>query len=158
MNFYFKPFIIAVVIPLLVGSLSSFFVGDTVGIYESLTLPAFAPPPIVFPIVWTILFILMGISSYLVFTSNETFEMREQALQIYALQLIVNFFWPLLFFGQQKYLLAFVWVVFLLSLIISMIFAFAEVSKTAAILQVPYLIWTSFAAVLNFCIYMLNTP
>jgi len=116
--------------------------------------PAFSPPGFIFPIVWTVLYILMGISSYLVYTSNSPY--KPNALLLYGIQLFFNFFWSIIFFGLDLYLFAFIWLIALIFIIISMIKQFYIVSPTAAYLQIPYLIWCIFAAYLNFYIFLLN--
>lgn len=149
-----KPLIISILIPLAVGFLSFLFTKDSMDIYKNLVKPGISPPGIIFPIVWTILYILMGISSYLIFRSNSPY--RNMALKIYIIQLIVNALWSIIFFNYQMYLFAFIWLVFLLILIILMIISFSKVSKVAAFLQIPYLLWVIFAGFLNFSVYLLN--
>ena len=137
--------IISILIPLAVGSLSALFSGN-MSSYSMFEKPAFSPPGFIFPIVWTVLYILMGISSYLVYTSNSPY--KPNALLLYGIQLFFNCFWSIIFFGLDLYLFAFI--------IISMIKQFYIVSPTAAYLQIPYLIWCIFAAYLNFYIFLLN--
>lgn len=145
--------IIAILIPLAVGSISALFSGN-MSLYSTLNKPAFSPPSFVFPIVWTILYILMGISSYLVYKTEDPQKMK--ALRIYILQLIFNFFWSIIFFGFSQYLLAFFWLLALIIIILIMIYRFYQVSPLAAYLQIPYLIWCIFAAFLNFTIVLRN--
>lgn len=150
-----KPFenvlFIAILIPLAVGALSSILSG---GMDAVMVMPSFAPPSFIFPIVWTILYVLMGISSYIIYQSNEPGS--AQALLVYALQLCFNFFWSIIFFGFSLYLFAFIWLLIMIGLIIIMIYLFNQISPLAAYLQIPYLLWCIFAAVLNFAIYRLN--
>lgn len=146
--------IISILIPLAVGSLSSLFTRNSVGIYNSLNKAAISPPSYIFPIAWTILYILMGISSYLIFVSED--EKKGKALTIYAIQLFFNFFWSIIFFTCSQYLLAFVWIIALILLIIVMIYAFYQISPVAAYLQIPYLLWCLFAAYLSFMVYLMN--
>ena len=154
MKIKFKPLIISILIALAVGGLSGFISMGSMDTYENLQRPALSPPSWVFPVVWTILFILMGIASYIVYMSNS--DIKEKALKVYAIQLAVNFIWPLIFFNGQKYFLAFVWLLFLIVLIMETILLFKEVNKKAVILLIPYLIWTIFAGYLNISIYLLN--
>lgn len=154
MKIKFKPLIISILIALAVGGLSGFISMGSMDTYENLQRPALSPPSWVFPVVWTILFILMGIASYIVYMSNS--DIKEKALKVYAIQLAVNFIWPLIFFNGQKYFLAFVWLLFLIVLIMETILLFKEVNKKAAILLIPYLLWTIFAGYLNISIYLLN--
>ena len=144
--------IIAIFIPLAVGILSSLLSGSMA--YSAFNKPSFSPPSYLFPIVWTVLYILMGISSYIIYSSNS--PNKEKALTTYAIQLFFNFFWSILFFGLSQYLLAFVWLILLIVLIVVMIYQFYQIQPLAAYLQIPYLLWCLFAAYLNFTIYMLN--
>ena len=144
--------IIAIFIPLAVGVLSSLLSGSMS--YSAFNKPSFSPPSYLFPIVWTVLYILMGISSYIIYSSNS--PDKRKALTTYAIQLFFNFFWSILFFGLSQYLLAFVWLILLIILIVVMIYQFYQIQHVAAYLQIPYLLWCLFAAYLNFTIYMLN--
>lgn len=152
----FVPFIIALGIPLLVGSISGILSGNSMASYQQLVQPSFAPPGWIFPIVWTILFVLMGIASYLIYASDAATEEKRHVLALYGIQLVFNFFWSLIFFVGEWYLFAFIWLVFLWGLIALTIKAFSEVSKTAAWLLVPYLLWVTFAGYLNLIIFFLN--
>ena len=145
--------IISILIPLAVGSMSALFSGN-MSSYSILDKPAFSPPGFIFPIVWTILYILMGISSYIVYSSNS--PNKPKALLIYGIQLFFNFCWSIIFFGLDLYLFAFIWLIALIFIIIIMIRQFYIVSPLAAYLQIPYLIWCIFAAYLNFYIFLLN--
>lgn len=145
--------IISILIPLAVGSMSALFSGN-MSSYSILDKPAFSPPGFIFPIVWTILYILMGISSYIVYSSNS--PNKPKALLIYGIQLFFNFCWSIIFFGLDLYLFAFIWLIALIFIIIIMIRQFYIVSPLAAYLQIPYLIWCIFAAYLNFSIFILN--
>lgn len=144
---------ICILLPLAVGSLSALLGGNTAA-YSSLERPALAPPAAVFPVVWTVLYILMGISSYLVYTSES--PDKTTALRTYALQLFFNFFWSIIFFGFSQYFLAFLWLLALILVIAAMIYQFFQISPAAAYLQIPYLAWCAFAAWLNFMICTLN--
>ena len=148
-----ETLIISILIPLTVGAVSSFLSGTMMD-NSSFTQPSFSPPGFLFPIVWTILYILMGISSYFVYTSVS--PLKTPALLIYALQLIFNFFWSILFFRFSLYRIAFLWLLALIGLIVIMIYSFAKVRPIAACLQIPYLLWCLFAAYLNYTIYTLN--
>ena len=145
--------IIAILIPLAVGSFSALISGN-MALYSTINKPAFSPPSIVFPIVWTILYVLMGISSYIIYSSDSAHKTR--ALKIYALQLFFNFCWSILFFRYNLYLLSFLWLVILIVLICIMIKDFYKINPAAAYLQIPYLLWCIFAAFLNFSIYTMN--
>lgn len=147
-------FIMFLLIPLAVGSISALLSGNMSGSYASFAKPSFAPPGILFPIAWTILYLLMGISSYLIVQSDHPDKCL--ALRIYFIQLFFNFVWSILFFGFSNYLLAFFWLLLLILLIIIMIVRFYKIKPLAAYLQIPYLLWCIFAAVLNFSVYLLN--
>ena len=132
--------IIAILIPLAVGSFSALISGN-MSLYSTINKPAFSPPSIVFPIVWTILYVLMGISSYIIYSSDSAD--KTKALKIYALR-------------YQLYLFSFLWLVILIVLICIMIKDFYKINPAAAYLQIPYLLWCIFAAYLNFSIYTMN--
>ena len=122
--------------------------------FKKANKPPLTPPDFVFPIVWTLLFILMGISAYMIYRSDK--QGKTQALIAYGIQLLVNFFWPIFFFHFSAYLLSSIWILLLWLLIILMIKLFYPICKTAALLQIPYLLWVIFAAYLNFGVYLLN--
>lgn len=140
-------------IPLILGLIVGFLSRPTAS-YEALVKPFFAPPGFVFPIVWTILYLLMGISSYLIAQSNN--PRRYPALITYMEQLFVNLAWSPIFFTLSFRFLAFLWILFLIYLVVKMIVQFKRVSHRAAYLQIPYLLWLIFAALLNFSIVILN--
>ena len=145
--------IIAILIPIAVGVLSALLSGN-MQIYSSINKPALSPPGILFPIVWTILYILMGISSYIIYESSN--PMRESALRTYALQLFFNFYWSIIFFRFNLFFTAFVCLLTLIFLIVKMIRQFYRNKPIAAYLQIPYLLWCLFAAYLNFMIFRMN--
>ena len=118
--------------------------------------PPFTPPSWLFPVVWTILYALMGISAARIALSPESTE-RSTGLNLMVAQLILNFFWPLLFFNAQAYGFAFLWLLLLWILVLWMILTFRKVEPLAAWLQIPYLIWLTFAAVLNAAVWILNS-
>ncbi len=121
--------------------------------YSDMVKPPLSPPGIVFPIVWTILYILMGISYFLATKDNED---NKELDQIYLLQLLVNFMWPIIFFVLEMYFTAFLWIILLLILVIVMIKELLNVNKVSGYLQIPYLIWLLFATYLNLGITLLN--
>lgn len=156
MKFSFSKLLVSILISLGTGVLSGLLSRGGMEVYQRVNKPAFSPPPILFPIVWTILFILMGISAYMIYISNAEKSDKASALTVYGIQLAVNFLWPIFFFNCEAFLFSFIWIIILWILIIAMIALFNGISKTAAYLQIPYLIWVTFAAVLNFSIYWLN--
>ena len=145
-----------IAIPLLVGGLASFLTRGGMGVFMQLNQPPLSPPGWVFGVVWTILYILMGVSSYLVIQSGAEEEEINKALSVYVYQLIVNFLWPTFFFNFGWFFFAFLWLVLLWVLVFIMIRRFYNISKLAGILQIPYLIWLTFAAYLNLGVWILN--
>ena len=146
----------SIAVPLLVGFAASLFTRNSMQLFSLVNKPPLSPPAILFPIVWTVLYILMGISYYLMINSGADKEEIQQAGRIYAIQLLVNFLWPTFFFNFQWYLFSFIWLVFLWVLVLIMIKKFSTISKVAAWLNIPYLIWLTFAAYLNLGIFLLN--
>ncbi len=147
---------IGILIPVGVGLLSALLTKDSMDIYKTVVQPPLSPPGILFPIVWSILYILMGVSSVMIFLSDAEKGEKRKALFVYGLQLVVNFFWSIFFFNARLFLLSFVWLLLLWGLIILMIIRFAKINKVAAWLQLPYLLWVTFAGYLNLGIYLLN--
>ena len=153
MKINLRALLISVLVPIFLGSVVGFLTASSNN-YADLVQPSFAPPAILFPIVWTILYALMGISSYLIFQSSD--ENRQSALLVYGCQLIVNLLWSFLFFTFRQYLFAFFWIILLIGLVVVMIFKFYKISKTSAYLQIPYLLWLVFASILNLFVFFLN--
>ena len=156
MKFNFKLFIVCMGLPLLVGGLAGLITNDSMMTFQSLNQPALSPPEWLFPVVWTILYILMGIASYLVLASEDNSDTVNIALKFYIAQLAVNFFWPIFFFTFDLYLFSFFWLLLLIVLVICTIVLFAQISRPAAYLMIPYLLWLIFAGYLNLSIYLLN--
>ena len=143
-------------IPLLIGFIAGFLTRQgTENFALNVKQPPFAPPAVLFPIVWTILYALMGFSAYIIESSPQT-PQRNRALVLYYVQLFFNFLWSFIFFNFNNYLAAFVWIVALLILIIATTIEFYKIKPVAGYLMIPYILWVSFAAVLNFSIYLLN--
>ena len=153
MKIQWKKLILCIAVPLAVGSLAGLLTRDSMQLFETLEKPPLAPPGWLFPVAWTILYVLMGIASYLVLVSGKP---CRNAMILYAVQLVFNFLWPIVFFNFQLYLFAFVWLVALWVLIFATATAFYRISKSAGILMVPYLLWVTFAGYLNLSIYLLN--
>lgn len=150
-----KSLIIAILIPLLGGIIISLITRGGINNYtENLIKPVFAPPKILFPIVWTILYILMGYSSYLIYESMS--EYKNTCLLLYGLQLFLNFIWPIIFFNLEARLFAFLFIILLDIVVALMIYCFYGINKKAGIINIPYLIWLIFASILNFSVYILN--
>lgn len=147
--------IISISIPLIVGYLGSLVTTPSIGMwYAALNKPAFNPPNWIFFPVWTLLFILMGISLYLIWENKS--KKKQTALNLFGIQLVLNLLWSILFFGLHKPLYAAVEIVILWIAILMMILEFRKFSKIAALLLLPYILWVSFATVLNFSIVILN--
>lgn len=152
-----KPYVISIAIALAVGGLSALLTAQNMNIYDRIITPPLSPPPILFPIVWTILYTLMGVSSARIYIKDKEQNIDvSSTLLVYALQLAVNFFWSIIFFNMQAFLFAFIWIILLWLLIIVMIKRFYEIDPLSAWLQIPYLLWVTFAAYLTFAIYILN--
>ena len=136
-----------------VGALSGWLSRNGIQAFsETAVQPPFSPPAIVFPIVWTALYGLMGISAARIAAAPN----RGKALNVFFAQLIVNFFWSPLFFSAQAYGFAFLWLLLLWVLVLIMIVRFWKIDRTAAVLQIPYLLWLTLAAVLNYAVWQLN--
>ncbi|MBE7003131.1 MAG: tryptophan-rich sensory protein [Ruminococcaceae bacterium] len=139
-----------------VGALAGFLTREGTKLYAaSVTKPPLSPPALVFPIVWGILYALMGVGAARVALSPPS-VLRTRGLRLFLLQLAFNFVWSLLFFNLQAFGVAFVWLVILWALILMMALAFGRVDRPAALLQIPYLIWVAFAGYLNFGVWLLN--
>lgn len=151
MKFNLKKFIIILISTFIIGNLFSFLSFDT-SFYKSLEKPIDVPG-IVFPIVWSILFLLMSISLYMA-TNNK--ENNTDSYIIYYVQLIINSLWTLFFFGFKLYLFSFFWIILIIISVIIMIINFYKKNKVSSLLQIPYLVWLIFASYLNFMIYYLN--
>ena len=151
-----KELIIAVALPLAVGALSAWLTRDAMKDFENVAQPPLSPPMWVFPVAWTLLYVLMGIASYLVYTSGASEARIRRALSVYGMQLAVNFFWSTIFFTLRMYLAAFVWLVLLWVLVAVCIVFFRHISKTASRLLLPYLAWLTFAGYLNIGVWLLN--
>ena len=142
-------------IPLAVGGLASLLSGG-MGSYRVLNQPPLSPPGWVFPVVWTVLYLLMGEASYRVLVSGKDMDRIRSAFKIYGVQLALNFIWPLIFFGAQMYLLAFLVLIALWVAIFLTLRQFSNLDETAGNLLIPYLLWVTFAGYLNFGVYLLN--
>lgn len=147
-----KIFAKSILIPVIIGGVVGLIISGSMD-YESLQKPPLSPPGIIFPIVWTILYILMGISYGILESKNLN---DEKINLIYYLQLFVNALWSIFFFVFKWRLFSFIWIILLLVLIIIMIVKFYKKDKLSGILQIPYLLWTLFATYLNLSIYLMN--
>ncbi len=154
-NIEFKKLLKNLAIPLGVGILASLLIRDGVDFFnESVNKPAFSPPAFLFPIAWTILYILMGVAAYIVEISKNKTD--NKPFIFYFTQLAVNFLWPLVFFNLKWYFLSIVVIAALLTLVILTFIEFFKINKTAGYLLIPYILWLLFATALNIGVYALN--
>ena len=143
----------------LIGGLSS-LVSMLIGGWNAMSLmgvqqSGLTPPGFIFPIVWAILYALMGIGAARIWLADES-KARTQGLLVFSAQLVVNFFWSIIFFGFQWFQLAFWWILLLLALIILMVYIYQKVDRVAAWLQIPYMLWVTFATYLTYMVWMMN--
>ena len=139
-----------------VGALAGWLNREGTEIFQQTAVqPLFSPPSIVFPIVWGILYTLMGLSAARIYMADPSFH-RSWGLNLFIAQLVVNFFWSIFFFNLQAYGFSFLWILLLWGLILLMILSFRQVDPLAAWLQIPYLLWVTFAAYLNYGVWRLN--
>ena len=153
--------IVAIIIPLTIGILSSFITKHAMMTFNAMKKPPLAPPGILFPIVWSILYVMMGISSYILYesdTKNGTMnsKIKNKCRSLYVVQLVFNFFWSIIFFKSKLYVLAFMWLIILWLLVFALIVESKKINKIASCLLIPYLVWMTFAAYLNIGIAILN--
>ncbi|MGB0405589.1 MAG: TspO/MBR family protein [Fusobacterium sp.] len=151
-KFVLPKFLFCLLIPAISGGVSGFFNQNSVELYEKLVLPEFAPPSFVFPLVWTFLYTFMGIGFYLILEKRR----NKFAITSFFIQLIANFAWPFVFFKFNLIIPGFYLHMFLLLSVIWMTFNFFKLNKFAGVLQLPYIIWLSFAGYLNYYIVLLN--
>ncbi len=152
-----KTYAIAIAIPVAVGLLSAWLTRESMDIYREVETPPLSPPSVLFPIVWTLLYVLMGISSGMVWLNRQSDPSAADAgIAYYAASLAFNFAWSIIFFNFRRFLLALLWLLVLLWLILRTVWAYRRVSATAAYLQIPYALWVGFAGYLNLGIWYLN--
>lgn len=151
-----KPYVFWILLAEAVGALSGFLSRNGMELYtQTIAKPPLSPPSLVFPIVWAILYGLMGFGAARIRQTPPSAE-QYRAINLFIAQLIINFFWSLIFFNAQAFGLAFFWLLLLWVLVLLMILAFRKVDPPAAWLQLPYLIWLTFAAYLNLGVWILN--
>lgn len=157
-NTNFAAYVLSVAIALGVGSLAGYMTRDDMQIYSDIVVPVLAPPSAVFPIVWTILYTLMGIGAAMIWTDTapDKKEIRMRALVVYATSLVANFAWCFIFFSFREFGAALIWLFLLWLLILKTILDYARIRPLAAYLQIPYLLWVSFAGYLTASIWLLN--
>jgi benzodiazapine receptor len=155
MNRYLK-LTLCILLPLLIGGFSGYATASGISSwYVGLNKPFFNPPNYLFGPVWSMLYILMGISFYRILQSQDS-ELKRKAILIFCIQLVLNFCWSFLFFRFQMLAISFIEIIIMWISIATMIYTFTKIDKTAAYLQIPYLLWVSFASVLNGAIWFLN--
>lgn len=151
-----KTYALGILLTEAVGALAGWLVRDGTKLYQNtIQTPPFSPPAIVFPIAWVLLYALMGIGAARVYATAASHR-RTVALEVYLLQLAFNFFWSILFFNFQAFGFALLWLLVLWGLILVMIRVFYPLDRPAALMQIPYLLWVTFAAYLNFGVWLLN--
>lgn len=151
-----KIYTIGILLAEAVGALSGWLTKDGMKLFnEQILQPPLSPPSFVFPIVWGILYALMGIGSARIYLAPPSVD-RSMGLNLYIIQLAVNFFWSLIFFNMQRFGFALLWLLLLWGLVLWMIVVFSRTDRLAAKLQIPYLLWLTFAAYLNFGVWYLN--
>lgn len=151
-----KLLAVCMALPLLVGAISALLTRESMMLFASVSKPPLSPPGWLFPVVWTILYTLMGIASYLVLTSDAPKEEIGKAINVYLYQLLLNSLWSTWFFNFRWYFFAFVWLVSLWVMILVTLVRFYRISKPAGYLLIPYLLWVTFAGYLNLGIALLN--
>jgi tryptophan-rich sensory protein len=154
MNIKKDEFAIAVLLPLAVGTVAGYLTRGAQMMFSIVDKPPLSPPGWLFPVVWTILYVLMGIASYIIYQQGKDREDVKEALTFYLVQLAFNFFWTIIFFNLEWYLFAFFWLIVLWGLILITILKFNKISRAAAYLMIPYLVWVTFAGYLNLGIYL----
>ena len=142
-------------IPLLIGGLGILLSGG-MGNFQVLNQPPLSPPAWLFPIVWTVLYVLMGEAAFRIYASDADQKQKRKALTAYGVQLALNLLWPIVFFGGQKYLAAFVVIIALWVAIFITLRQFVKIDETATDLLIPYFVWVTFAAYLNLGVFLLN--
>ncbi|MBQ3181654.1 MAG: tryptophan-rich sensory protein [Clostridia bacterium] len=148
--------ILTIAIPPVVGALSAFLIRNNVFIYDVLQKPPFALPNNLFSVVWGVLYITIGVGLYLFTTANVSPDDKSYGLTVFAFQLLLNFFWPILFFNFRTYLLAFILLIVLFVFVAITVSAFYNAKKSAGIVLLPYLLFLVYAGYLNFGVWFLN--
>ncbi|AKN30811.1 TspO [Clostridium carboxidivorans P7] len=149
--------IVSIIIAEGIGILSAILGMSNSKTYMNFNKPSFSPPSWVFPIVWTILFFLIATAAYRIWMRGKQGENIKKAIELYAVQLMLNFLWTIIFFRFRLYGIAFFELLILLVAILITTFEFDKIDKISAYLMIPYILWVSFAAVLNYTIWMLNS-
>ena len=150
-------YLIAIALPLVTGVVSALITRENMDIYRQFNMPPLAPPAWLFPVVWTVLYVLMGISSAIIFLMRDKNpDVASRGLSYYLISLVFNFAWSIIFFNLRSLLFAFLWLLLLFYFVLRTILSYSRVSPLAACLQIPYILWVAFAGYLNLAIYLLN--
>lgn len=156
-KFSLLTLMIALLIPLLIGGISASISYQGMATYGTMNKPPLSPPAWVFSVAWTILYLMMGLASYLIIRTEADSRSHAMALIIYAIQLFMNFMWSILFFNWGIYLWAFIWLMCMWVIVIICAFRFYRINRLAAYLMIPYILWLTFAAYLNLGAYLLRS-
>lgn len=147
-------------VPLCMGAISLLISADGIGHYQEIKKSVFAPSAAIFSIIWATFYILMGISAYIIAESRLSVKKqkkyKQNSLSLYSLQLAINFFWPILFFGSENYLFSLLWLILLLFSVLWMTAVFWQIEQSAAYLQIPYILWLTFTGYLNLTVLIMN--
>lgn len=149
--------LISVLLPLLIGGISAAISSQGMAEYRNMIKPPLSPPAWVFSVAWTVLYIMMGLASYFILTADTELRNKAMSLTFYMIQLVMNFMWSIIFFNWHNYMLAFIWLIIMWIVVICCAVRFFSISRVAAFLLIPYILWLTFAAYLNLSTYMLNT-
>lgn len=150
------PLVLNIIIPLFGGWLVGYINRNSMDVYRGIEKPIFAPPAIVFPIVWTVIYILMGVAAYRIYIKNKEGVDDKDAYFFYIIQLILNFMWSFIFFTFRLYGISFLWIVLLFIFVVITFIKFIKIDKIAGALLIPYMIWLVYAGFLNFFIWFFN--
>lgn len=152
------PLLLAEAIPLLVGGFSAFLTAGDMNLYKVISPPPLAPPSWVFPVAWTVLYLMMGYASYLVYVADADPAKKKQALGFYIAQLFFNLFWSTLFFTYRQFLFAFIWLAVMWVFVLISTIRFYRIRPAAGLMMTPLLLWTTFAGYLNAAFYIMSLP
>lgn len=155
-RFRIGALILSLLIPLAVGGVSALLTMQNMAAYSGMNKPPLSPPAWVFPVAWTILYIMMGLASYFIFVADADPQVKRTVMIAYAVQLAMNFMWSIVFFNLSMYLAAFIWLVIMWVIVIFCAVKAKGIDRNATYLLVPYILWLTFAAYLNMGVYVLN--
>lgn len=152
-----RPYVLFPLLSLAAGGLSALLTYQNMDLYRRIQVPPLSPPSILFPLVWSLLYVLLGVGSAMVYSHREAHPREARsALWSFGINLAINFVWSLIFFNLQAFLLSFLWLLLLWGSTLSVVIRFYRVHHPAGLLQIPYLLWVTFAGYLNLAIWLLN--